>query len=105
LILEFIIKNFFYITRLLLGLGVVLIAFAVMKKENNNKSICSEVINDNTNMIKNHIVMNKENSSKSNRLLIGAGLTAIILGIVLFVVVVAAIIIGVYIFYLISKLG
>lgn len=97
MIKDFFIENFFLIVKLIIYAGVALCIYAGLEIRENKKKISNDVITDNTDIRKNNIINNKEKISKKTGILMGVGVTAVVVGIILFVIGVMAIIILIYI--------
>jgi len=97
LIKEFILKNFFLIAKLIICTGVALCIYAGQAKRKNNNKISNVVMKDNTAIRENSITNNKEKISKNTGILMGVGVTAVVIGIILLIFGVVAIIIVIYI--------
>lgn len=100
MIKNFIIDNFFFIVKLFIYSGVALFIFALAKKEK-NKKINNEMIQNNTKTGIN-IETNNEKTSKDTGMLMGFGLVGVVIGIVLFILAIAAVI---FVIYIMIKVG
>ena len=97
MIKEFIFNNFFFIAKLIICTGVALCIYAGVIKGDNNKKVSNHVMKNNTDIRENNIANNKEKLNKNTGILMGIGVTAIVVGIILLVIGVVAIIIIIYI--------
>ncbi|MDP4179584.1 MAG: hypothetical protein Q8942_00650 [Bacillota bacterium] len=112
--IEFIINNFFLIAKLIISIGVVLCVLAVSVIRGNNKKRNINLINnnltnnnltkENTELRVDYIKNDKEKISRNNRILMGFGVTTIVVGIILFVVGIFAIIFVIYILFILKNL-
>lgn len=94
---DFIFNNLFLIGKLIICTGVALCIYAGVAKGENNKKISNDVMKDNTDIRENNITNNKEKINKNTGILMGAGVTAIVVGIILLVLGVVAIVIFIYV--------
>jgi len=95
--IEFIIDNFFLIVHFLIYGGIALCIYAAVVKDKNKKKISYDVMKYNTDIRENNFTYNKEKISQNSRILTGVGMTAIVVGIILFVLGVVAVIGAIYI--------
>ncbi|MFZ5987022.1 MAG: hypothetical protein ACOYWZ_07845 [Bacillota bacterium] len=102
--IEFIFNNFFLIAKLIIYTEVVLCVVAVSAKRSNNKKINNKLTRESTDIRDNYISNDKEKISKHNGILMGFGVTTIVVGIILFVVGVLAIIFVIYVLVLLKDL-
>ena len=102
---DFIFSNIFSIAKLIISVGVVLCIFATSAKKGNNKKIKDELTKESTEIRDNYIANDKEKISKHNGgILMGFGVTAIVVGIILVIIGGLAIILLIYILFLLKGL-
>lgn len=98
MIKEFIIEHFFLIAKTIIYAGIALCVYAGLAKKGNNKKTSNDLMKDNTDIREYNNTNNTERISKNNGILMGVGVTAVVVGIILLVLGVAAIILFIYVF-------
>jgi uncharacterized membrane protein HdeD (DUF308 family) len=97
LLKDFIFNNLFLIGKLIICTGVALCIYAGVTKRENNKKTSNDVMKDNADIRENNITYNKKKINKNTGILMGIGVTAVVVGIILLVLGIVAIIITIYI--------
>lgn len=102
--IDFSVNNFFLISKLLISAGIILCIYAVQTKKENNRKISNDVAKDNTAIRDKNIENSKKKTSKNTGIIMGLGVTAVVVGVILLVIVVIAIIMAIYFFMFIASL-